>query len=98
MGDSMADSPNRISFTPPTTADISGVIIPKDWFSCSMSAARLISCWVIEGVPGNEKTKRQSGYSKRNFWVDKEYFLVRQIHFFSKRKGDQEAPHKKKYR
>ena len=45
-----------------------------------------LDCWVIEGVPGNEKTKRQSGYSKRNFWVDKEYFLVRQIHFFSKRK------------
>ena len=36
-------SPNRIDLTPPTTSIISGVMMPKDWLSCSMSVARAIS-------------------------------------------------------
>jgi len=43
-------------------------------------------CWVIEALPGDEKTRKESGYGKRELWITKENFIGLQTRFYD-RKG-----------
>ena len=42
-------------------------------------------CYVIEAIPSTEKQKKESGYSKRELWIDKETFLRLQVRYFDKK-------------
>jgi len=44
------------------------------------------SCWIIEALPGDEKTRKESGYGKRELWITKENFIGLQTRFYD-RKG-----------
>ena len=43
------------------------------------------ACWVIESVPANADTKKNSGYSKRMLWVRKDNYYTVKIQFFDRR-------------
>jgi len=43
------------------------------------------ACWVIEAVPANDEKKRESGYSKRMLWIDKERYVTLKVQFFDRR-------------
>ena len=42
-------------------------------------------CYVIEGMPANENEKKESGYSKRTFWITEKNFLPRKTEHFNKK-------------
>jgi len=46
-----------------------------------------VDCLVVEAVPSTEKQKRESGYSKRELWIDKKTFLRLQVKY-SDKKGE----------
>jgi len=43
------------------------------------------SCYVIEAVPATPNEKKQSGYSKREIWIDKTNFVIIQAKFYDKK-------------
>jgi len=42
-------------------------------------------CYVIESVPANDEKKRESGYSKRIMWIEKEYLYTLKAEFYDRR-------------
>jgi hypothetical protein len=42
-------------------------------------------CYVIEAVPANKEKKRESGYSKRIMWIDKQNFFTLKVEFYDRR-------------
>jgi outer membrane lipoprotein-sorting protein len=42
-------------------------------------------CYVIAALPNNQKEKKESGYSKREIWIDKENFVNIQTRFYNKK-------------
>ncbi len=42
-------------------------------------------CYVIESVPANKEKKRESGYSKRIMWIEKEYLYTLKVEFYDRR-------------
>jgi outer membrane lipoprotein-sorting protein len=42
-------------------------------------------CYVIEAVPANDEKKRESGYSKRIMWIEKEYLYTLKTEFYDRR-------------
>ena len=42
-------------------------------------------CYVIEAVPANEEKKRESGYSRRIMWIEKEYLYTFKVEFYDRR-------------
>lgn len=42
-------------------------------------------CYVIEGTPANEAEKKESGYSKRIFWISGKTFLPLQVEHYDKK-------------
>lgn len=42
-------------------------------------------CYVIEAVPANDEKKRESGYSKRIMWIEKEHFYTLKTEFYDRR-------------
>ncbi len=42
-------------------------------------------CYVIEAVPTTPKKKKESGYSKREIWIDKKNFVNIQTKFYNKK-------------
>ena len=47
-----------------------------------------VQCYVIEATPGNIKTAKESGYSKRIFWIDQELYLPRKVELYDKKKKE----------
>jgi len=43
------------------------------------------ACYVIEAVPANKEKKRESGYSKRIMWIEKEYLYTLKVEFYDRR-------------
>jgi len=43
------------------------------------------ACYVIEAVPANKEKKRESGYSKRIMWIEKEHFYTLKVEFYDRR-------------
>ena len=41
--------------------------------------------WVVEAVPATREKARESGYSKRLMWIDKENFITLKIEFYDRR-------------
>ncbi|MFQ6084073.1 MAG: outer membrane lipoprotein-sorting protein [Candidatus Aminicenantia bacterium] len=44
-----------------------------------------VKCYVIEAVPNNDKEKKESGYSEREIWIDKDNFVGVQIKYYDKK-------------
>jgi len=42
-------------------------------------------CYVIEAVPANKEKKRESGYSKRIMWIDKQNLFTLKVEFYDRR-------------
>jgi hypothetical protein len=42
------------------------------------------ACWVIEATPATDKEKRDSGYSKRVFWVRQDVHLTVKVEFYDR--------------
>lgn len=42
------------------------------------------ACWVLEAVPATEKETRDSGYSKRLFWVRKDIYFTVKVEFYDR--------------
>jgi len=42
-------------------------------------------CYVIEAVPVNKQKQRESGYSKRIMWIDKENYFTLKAEFYDRR-------------
>ncbi|MBW2650303.1 MAG: outer membrane lipoprotein-sorting protein [Deltaproteobacteria bacterium] len=42
-------------------------------------------CYVIESVPANKEKKRESGYSKRIMWIEKEHLYTLKAEFYDRR-------------
>ena len=42
-------------------------------------------CYVIEAIPANKEKKRESGYSKRIMWIEKEYLYTLKVEFYDRR-------------
>ena len=42
-------------------------------------------CYVIESVPANKEKKKESGYSKRIMWIEKEYLYTLKVEFYDRR-------------
>ncbi len=42
-------------------------------------------CYVIEAIPVNDKKKRESGYSKRIMWIEKEHLYTLKVEFYDRR-------------
>lgn len=43
------------------------------------------ACYVVEALPATEEEQRDSGYSKRVFWIRKDIFLTVQTEFYNRR-------------
>ena len=41
-------------------------------------------CWVIEALPSTDKEKRDSGYSKRIFWVRQDNYVTVKTEFYNR--------------
>lgn len=48
-------------------------------------------CYVIEAVPANDEKKRESGYSKRIMWIEKEHLYTLKVEFYDRRGRLQKA-------
>jgi hypothetical protein len=44
-----------------------------------------IDCYVIEAVPATKEKKRESGYSKRIMWIDRQNFFTLKVEFYDRR-------------
>jgi len=44
-----------------------------------------VECYVIEAIPSTEKQKKESGYSKRELWIDKKTLLRVQVKYYDKK-------------
>jgi outer membrane lipoprotein-sorting protein len=42
-------------------------------------------CYVVEAIPSTEKQKKESGYSKREIWIDQKTFLRMQVKYYDKK-------------
>ncbi len=42
-------------------------------------------CYVIESVPANPEKKKESGYSKRIMWIEKQYLYTLKVEFYDRR-------------
>jgi len=42
-------------------------------------------CYVIEATPVNKAKKKESGYSKRIMWIEKEYLYTLKVEFYDRR-------------
>jgi hypothetical protein len=42
-------------------------------------------CYVIEAVPANAEKKKESGYSKRIMWIEKQYLYTLKVEFYDRR-------------
>ena len=42
-------------------------------------------CWIVEALPGNEQQKKNSGYSKRVFWIRKDIYFTVKADFYDRR-------------
>lgn len=42
-------------------------------------------CWIIEALPADSKTRKESGYSKRELWITQDTFVGLQTRFFDKK-------------
>lgn len=42
-------------------------------------------CYVIESTPANDEKKRESGYSKRIMWIEKEHLYTLKVEFYDRR-------------
>lgn len=72
-----------------TFEDLENVDLENTEFTLLRSEAlNGVHCFVIEGKPANEREAKESGYSKKIFWIDKELFLPRQLQLYDKKKGE----------
>ena len=44
-----------------------------------------MECYVIEAAPSTAKQKKESGYGKREIWIDKETYLRVQVKYYDKK-------------
>ncbi len=42
-------------------------------------------CWVVEAIPSTAKEKKDSGYSKRIFWIRKDIYFSVKTEFYNRR-------------
>jgi len=52
---------------------------------------KVSECYVIEAVPANDEKKRESGYSKRIMWIEKEHFYTLKTEFYDRRERKQKV-------
>ena len=43
-----------------------------------------LPCYHIQAVPGNDKKRKESGYSKRDIFINKENLMILQTNFYNK--------------
>lgn len=49
------------------------------------------ACYVIEALPASEIKKKETSYSKRILWVEKERFVTHKVEYYDKRGGLQKT-------